>query len=91
MVLPLLKGFLLGFSLIFAIGAQNVFVFRQGLLRKFVFPVVIFCSLSDTLLIFVGIFGLSFFVIEDITWSTEKSKIIQAFGFLMTGIKNLAP
>ena len=68
MVLPLAQGFLLGFSLIFAIGAQNIFVFRQGLLGRFVFPVVIFCSLSDTLLIFVGIFGLSFFVIEDITW-----------------------
>ncbi len=68
MALPLTQGFLLGFSLIFAIGAQNVFVFRQGLLRKFVFPVVIFCSLSDTILIFVGIYGLSFFVIEDIIW-----------------------
>ena len=56
MVLPLVQGFLLGFSLIFAIGAQNIFVFRQGLLGRFVFPVVIFCSLSDTLLIFVGIF-----------------------------------
>tara|TARA_A100001015_G_scaffold247359_1_gene284155 strand:+ start:1582 stop:2208 length:627 start_codon:yes stop_codon:yes gene_type:complete len=66
--IPLVQGFLLGFSLIFAIGAQNIFVFRQGLLGRFVFPVVIFCSLSDTFLIFVGIFGLSFFVIEDIIW-----------------------
>ena len=68
MVLPLFQGFMLGFSLIFVIGAQNIFVFRQGLLGRFVFPVVIFCSLSDTFLIFVGIFGLSFFVVEDIVW-----------------------
>ena len=68
MALPLFKGFLIGFSLIFAIGAQNIFVLRQGLLGRFVFPVVIFCSLSDTFLIFVGIFGLSFFVIDDILW-----------------------
>ena len=68
MALPFLQGFLLGFSLIFAIGAQNIFVFRQGLLGTFVLPVVIFCSLSDTLLIFVGIFGLSLFLVEDILW-----------------------
>ncbi|MDG2474352.1 MAG: LysE family transporter [Paracoccaceae bacterium] len=68
MSLSMLQGFLLGFSLIFAIGAQNIFVFRQGLLGRFIFPVVLFCSLSDTFLIFLGIFGLSFFVIEDIIW-----------------------
>ena len=68
MTLSLLQGFFLGFSLIFAIGAQNIFVFRQGLLGQFIFPVVLFCSLSDTFLIFLGIFGLSFFVIEDILW-----------------------
>ena len=68
MSLSMLQGFLLGFSLIFAIGAQNIFVFRQGLLGRFIFPVVLFCSLLDTFLIFLGIFGLSFFVIEDIIW-----------------------
>ena len=68
MTLPFVHGFILGFSLIFAIGAQNIFVFRQGLLGRFVFPVVIFCSLSDTLLIFLGIFGFSVFVFEDIVW-----------------------
>ena len=68
MTVPFLQGFLLGFSLIFAIGAQNIFVFRQGLLGRFVFPVVFFCTLFDTLLIFIGIFGLSYFVIEDVIW-----------------------
>ena len=85
MVLPLAQGFLLGFSLIFAIGAQNIFVFRQGLLGRFVFPVVIFCSLSDTLLIFVGIFGLSFFVIEDIIWFKPFLLIFASFWIFLYG------
>ena len=64
----LFHGFLLGFSLIFAIGAQNIFVFRQGLLGKYVLPVVLFCALSDTFLIFMGVLGSSFFLIKDIFW-----------------------
>ena len=64
----LFHGFLLGFSLIFAIGAQNIFVFRQGLLGKYVLPVVLFCALSDTFLIFIGVLGSSFFLIKDIFW-----------------------
>jgi L-lysine exporter family protein LysE/ArgO len=67
-MIPLFHGFLLGFSLIFAIGAQNIFVFRQGLLGKYVLPVVLFCALSDAFLIFMGVLGLSFFLIEDISW-----------------------
>ena len=65
---PLFHGFLLGFSLIFAIGAQNIFVFRQGLLGKYVLLVVLFCALSDAFLIFMGVLGSSFFLIEDIFW-----------------------
>ena len=65
---PLFHGFLLGFSLIFAIGAQNIFVFRQGLLGKYVLPVVLFCAISDAILIFMGVLGSSFFLIEDISW-----------------------
>ena len=85
MVLPLFKGFLLGFSLIFAIGAQNIFVFRQGLLGRFVFPVVFFCSISDTLLIFVGIFGLSFFVIEDVVWFKPFLLVLASLWLLFYG------
>ena len=44
-------GFILGFSLILAIGAQNSFVLRQGLIDRHVFAIAIFCSLSDALLI----------------------------------------
>ncbi len=57
--LEFLPGFLLGLSLIVAIGAQNAFVLRQGLLGAHVFPVCLACALSDAMLICVGVFGLS--------------------------------
>ena len=55
-------GFILGFSLILAIGAQNSFVLRQGLMGRHVFTVAIFCSLSDALLISTGVAGISIFL-----------------------------
>jgi len=55
-------GFFLGISLIVAIGAQNTFVLRQGILGQHVFYVALFCALSDALLICIGITGISFFL-----------------------------
>ena len=57
-----LTGFILGLSLILAIGAQNSFVLRQGLMDRHVFTVALFCSLSDALLIFIGVAGISIFL-----------------------------
>ena len=57
----LILGFITGLSLIFAIGAQNIFVIEQGLKKQFVFLVCIICSVSDLLLIFLGIFLFHFF------------------------------
>jgi L-lysine exporter family protein LysE/ArgO len=54
----LLPGFLTGFSLIIAIGAQNAFVIRQGLMRHHVLLVVAICAISDAALIFLGTGGL---------------------------------
>jgi len=54
-------GFLTGLSLILAIGAQNIFVIEQGLKKQFVFLVCIICSLSDLILIFLGIFLFEYF------------------------------
>ena len=59
-----LQGLLLGFSLIIAIGAQNLFVFNQGLIGKYVMIVCLFCSLSDALLILIGYSGL-YLIIEN--------------------------
>ena len=54
-------GFFTGLSLILAIGAQNIFVIEQGLKKQFVFVVCIICSISDLLLIFLGIFLFHYF------------------------------
>ncbi len=61
MLSAFLTGFILGFSLILAIGAQNSFVLRQGLMGRHVFTVALFCSLSDALLISIGVAGISIF------------------------------
>lgn len=54
----LLAGLGLGLSLIVAIGAQNLFVLRQGIRREYVFTVATICALSDLTLISVGVAGL---------------------------------
>lgn len=56
------SGFMLGGSLIIAIGAQNAFILRMGLLRQHVFILCLICALSDALLIAVGVAGLGAFV-----------------------------
>lgn len=52
-----LTGFVTAFSLILAIGAQNAFVLRQGLLKKHVFWLCLFCAVSDAALITAGVLG----------------------------------
>ena len=56
-----LLGFLTGLSLILALGAQNIFVIEQGLKKQYVFLVCLICSLSDLILIFLGIFLFHYF------------------------------
>ena len=57
----LLLGFFTGLSLILAIGAQNIFVIEQGLKKQHIFLVCLICSISDLILIFLGIFIFEFF------------------------------
>ena len=57
----LILGFITGLSLILAIGAQNIFVIEQGLKKQYVFLVCLICSLSDLILIFLGIFLFEYF------------------------------
>ena len=52
-----IKGFMLGLSLIVAIGAQNAFVFRAGLEGRHVFLICLFCAVSDAILITIGVSG----------------------------------
>ena len=57
----LFLGFFTGLSLILAIGAQNIFVIEQGLKKQHIFLVCFICSISDLILIFIGIFLFHFF------------------------------
>ena len=57
----LILGFMTGMSLILALGAQNIFVIEQGLKKEFIFIVCLICSISDFLLIFLGIFIFNYF------------------------------
>ncbi|MEM7197183.1 MAG: LysE/ArgO family amino acid transporter [Pseudomonadota bacterium] len=57
LLFPAFQGFFTGGSLIVAIGAQNAYVLRQGLLRQGVFSVISICAVSDAILILLGCFG----------------------------------
>lgn len=57
MITASITGFATSFALILAIGAQNAFVLRQGLLKTHVFPLALFCALSDAALIIAGVWG----------------------------------
>ncbi|NVK40441.1 MAG: amino acid transporter [Oceanospirillaceae bacterium] len=54
----MLQGFLTGGGLIVAIGAQNAFLLAQGVRRQYHWPVALLCSLSDALLICLGVIGM---------------------------------
>lgn len=66
-LLAAVEGFGLGAGLIIAIGVQNAFVLRQGLLRRHVLPVVTLCAISDAVLILAGVLGFGTIVRSSIT------------------------
>ncbi|HET8779637.1 MAG TPA: LysE family transporter, partial [Agromyces sp.] len=66
----LLAGLGLGLSLIIAIGAQNLFVLRQGIRREHVFTVAAICALSDLVLILVGVSGIGA-VLHAVPWLVD--------------------
>ncbi|MFJ2542708.1 L-lysine exporter [Microbacterium sp. NPDC087589] len=84
-MLPALSGLGLGLSLIIAIGAQNVFVLRQGIRREHVLPVVIICAVSDALLIAAGVAGLGF-VISAAPWLVVVARWAGALFLLAYGL-----
>jgi len=77
----IIPGLLTGLSLIVAIGAQNAFVLRQGLLRKHVLLIVLICALSDALLITLGVLGLGG-LIAALPWLLEVIRWV-GVGFLV--------
>ena len=75
-MIAFVPGLLTGLSLIIAIGAQNAFVIRQGLTKKYVLLVVAICAISDALLIVLGVAGLGA-LIAGLPWLLE---VIRWFG-----------
>ena len=86
MIEPFLSGLLLGWSLILAIGPHTAFVLRQGLLGQHVLAVVLFCSLSDALLITIGIAGLSWFFSD---FAEQHSGLLFGLAALWLGVYGL--
>ena len=68
-----LAGLGTGLSLIMAIGAQNAFVLKQGLLRQHIFAVCLFCAASDAVLIAVGVAGMTG-IATNVPWLADVMK-----------------
>lgn len=83
---PAFSGFLLGASLIIAIGAQNAFILRMGLLKQNVFVLTTLCGFSDAFLIALGVGGFGTLIrqfdvlIQVITWA--GAAFLFVYGFL---------
>jgi L-lysine exporter family protein LysE/ArgO len=85
-VLPsLLAGLGLGLSLIIAIGAQNLFVLRQGLRREHVFVVALICTVSDAALIVLGVSGIGL-VLHAVPWLVDVVRGAGALFLLVYGL-----
>lgn len=89
-----------GLSLILAIGAQNAFVLKQGLARRHVLAVCLFCALSDAILIAVGVGGMSMagagmpWLFEAMRWGGVAFLLwygFRSFRAAMTGGETLRP
>jgi len=89
MLFAFTTGFILGFSLILAIGAQNSFVLKQGLMGRHVFTVALFCSLSDALLICIGVLGISVFLNNYIDLVSDWLFFISAMWLTAYGLLRL--
>ena len=81
-------GLLTGLSLIVAIGAQNAFVLRQGLLRQYVGPVVAICAVSDLVLIAAGVAGIGR-VISQAAWVIDVVRWLGVAFLTAYGIASL--
>ena len=83
-----IQGFIIGSSLIIAIGPQNLFVINQGLKKNFVFIVVLICSFSDSLLIVCGIY-LSNNILSLNTSLITIMKLIGGIWLILYGISKI--
>ena len=79
------QGWLMMAGLIVAIGAQNAFVLRQGLLRRHVAVVVGLCAVSDALLVALGVFGVGLVLAHSplLLWSLRWAGAIFLAGYAL--------
>ena len=87
-ILDLLQGFIIGSSLIIAIGPQNLFVINQGIKRKYILITVLICSLSDAILIIIGI-TLSSFLIDINNSLIDFLKILGGIWLIFYGLRKI--
>ncbi|MFB7892561.1 L-lysine exporter [Microbacterium sp. NPDC056044] len=85
MLSPVLAGLGLGFSLIIAIGAQNLFVLRQGLRREHVLAVAAICAISDAVLIALGVSGIGL-VLQAVPWLVDVVRWAGALFLVAYGV-----
>ncbi|KAA9107668.1 L-lysine exporter [Microbacterium rhizomatis] len=85
MTTPLLAGLGLGLSLIVAIGAQNLFVLRQGIRREHVVVVATICAVSDAVLIALGVSGVGL-VLHAVPWLIDVVRWSGAAFLLVYGL-----
>ena len=83
-----IQGFIIGSTLILAIGPQNLYVINQGLKKNFVFIIVLICSLSDSLLIVCGIY-LSNNILSLNTSIITIMKLIGGIWLILYGINKI--
>lgn len=87
MIETFIKGFLICGGLIIAIGAQNAFVLKQGLLKRHVLAVVLTCFACDFVLISMGVLGLGSFISES-QKASQALAIVGALFLLVYGARS---
>ena len=89
----LVQGFLVSGGLIVAIGAQNAYVLKQGLLKNHVFWVVLTCFLCDFILISIGVLGMGSLIAQSVMATIALALVgalfLTVYGFraLMSAIR----
>ena len=79
----IITGFLLCFSLNCVIGAQNTYLFRQGVRNEYVYSLAGFCTVSDFVLIIAGVYGMSLIVSQ---FYIDLFMILSALCLLLYGV-----
>lgn len=88
MISAAITGFFTSLTLILAIGAQNAFVLRQGLLGRHVFALCLFCGSSDALLIATGVLGFGY-IVDLAPWLPTVMAVGGATFLILYGITRL--